>query len=469
MKQSRDFSDKGVLTTRARRRMIPLIRCPIPARVKNFLQGMGKPYPRGSLARWICGGQTLMSKKVAVAALLLIIIGAFVAGRYTVEPRLGPLYEGEDPMAKLQLRSGTGAISPARNQLIGVNVESVERNSGLRMIRTTGRVVEEDNRVYRLMAATVGRQDPRMLLLQRSDPLQAVVDSVRKRNLGISALLLVLLAINMSLVIVASSRAQSLAKLKMDFVASISHELRTPLSVIFSAGENIRDGFVSGESNLTHYGSIVTGQARQLMDLVDRILFFASIHSGKYQYNLRPLQVSEIFQRVRRTTAGLMIEEDACNVKEQMEPDLPCVLGDLSAVCGCLENLITNAIKFSGRDHCICVSATLHEIDNHRKEIWFGVEDHGIGISSSELQHIFEPFYRSPEVAAAQIHGTGLGLSLAKRLAKVMGGRISVTSEVGVGSVFTLHLAAAREGATSTGAPNCSMRQFVPGEHVQLL
>jgi signal transduction histidine kinase len=420
-----------------------LMRCPIPARVKNFLQVWERSTPGGSLASWICGGKTFMSKTMAVGAVLLIIVGAFVAGRYTVRPRLESRYEGEDSMAKLLLPSGTDSIGPARKQLISIQGGSVEKNSELRMIRSTGRVVEDDNRVYRLMA-TEGRQDPRMLVLQRGGPLQAVIDSVRQRNLEISALLLVLLAINMSLVIVASSRAQSFAKLKMDFVASISHELRTPLTAIFSAGENIKDGFVNGEPNLTHYGSIVTSQARQLMDLVDRVLLFASIRSGKYRYNLRPLQVSEILQHVRKTAAR---QEDTYNVEEHVEPDLPCVLGDLPAVCGCLENLITNAIKYSGRDRCICVSATLHEIDNYRKEIWFSVEDHGIGVSSSELQRIFEPFYRSPEVAAAQIHGTGLGLSLAKHLAKAMRGGISVNSEVGVGSVFTLRLPAAQHSS----------------------
>jgi len=289
------------------------------------------------------------------------------------------------------------------------------------------------------------RPDPWVLVLQhRTGPLQAVVDQVRRRNLAISALVLLLLAINMGFVVVAGFRAQNFARLQMDFVASISHELRTPLAAIFSAGENIKDGFVSGQSNLTHYGSIVISQARQLMNLVDRILLFATIRSGKDRYNLRSLQVSELLQRVRKDTAGLIIEEDAYTIEAQVEPDLPCVRGDLSAVCGCLENLITNAIKYSERDRRIRISATLHELDNHRKEVWISVEDHGIGISSSELQHIFEAFYRSPKVAAAQIHGTGLGLSLAKHLAEAMGGRISVASEVGVGSIVTLHLPAAQ-------------------------
>jgi signal transduction histidine kinase len=307
-------------------------------------------------------------------------------------------------------------------------------------------------------------QDPWVLVLQhRNGRLQAVVNEVRRRNLTISVLVLLLLAATMVFVVVASLRAQNFARLQMEFVASISHELRTPLTAIFSAGENIKDGFVSGQSNLKQYGSIFTGQARQLMDLVDRILLFASIRSGKNQYTLRPLQVSEILQRVRKTTAGL-IEEGAYTVEEQVEPSLPCAVGDLSAVCGCLENLITNALKYSGRSRRIRIFATVHEMDNQKKEIRISVQDYGIGIGSSELPHIFEPFYRSPKVAAAQIHGTGLGLFLVEHLAEAMGGRLSVVSEVGVGSIFTLHLPAAQAQDWELSAVNSRSDEVMRNE-----
>jgi signal transduction histidine kinase len=197
------------------------------------------------------------------------------------------------------------------------------------------------------------------------------------------------------------------------------------------------------------------------MDHVDRILLFASIRSGKDQYNLRPLQISDILQRVRKTTAALVTEDGAYTVEEQVEPNLPCVIGDLFAVCACVENLVTNALKYSERDRRIRISATLHEIGKHTKEIWISVEDHGIGISSSDLQHIFEPFYRSPKVAAAQIHGTGLGLSLAKHLAEAMGGRLSVASEVGVGSVFTLQLPAAQAQESELSAVSSTIDEVM--------
>jgi len=236
----------------------------------------------------------------------------------------------------------------------------------------------------------------------------------------------------------------------MEFVASVSHELRTPLAAIFSASENIKDGFVQEKQDLKFYGSILTSQARRLIDLVDRILLFASTRSGKTQYVLRSLKVPDILQAVRKNVTEV-IEEAGCILDEQIEPGLPPVSGDLSAVCACLQNLIANAIKYGGEERWIGLSATCHETDKQAKEIRLSVQDHGEGISRLELPQIFEPFYRSPKVVAAQIHGTGLGLALAKRIAEALGGRISVVSELGVGSTFTLHLRATEEQEMNSG------------------
>ena len=280
---------------------------------------------------------------------------------------------------------------------------------------------------------------PWILVIQRrASPLQDVINGVRQKNLAVSVFLLFLLAITMAVLTMAGIRAQKFNKLQMDFVASVSHELRTPLTAIFSAAENIRDGVIHGKSDLADYGSMVMSQSRQLMEYVDRILLFASIRSGKDRYNIRPLQIPEILERVHRNMATLIIEA-SCTIEQVIEPGLPCVLGDQLAVCSCLENLITNAIKYGGTDRRIRISACLQTTENG-KEVAISVQDRGIGIHSSELKQIFEPFYRSPEATRAQIPGTGLGLSVCKHLAEAMGGRLSVNSEVGVGSVFTLHL-----------------------------
>ncbi len=273
----------------------------------------------------------------------------------------------------------------------------------------------------------------------RTGPLQAVISRVRQRNLTVSAFVLLLLALNIGFMTVAGFRAQHFARLQMDFVASVSHELRTPLTAIFSAGENLKDGVVTENSSLRHYGELIVSQARQLMKNVDRVLLFASLRSGKERYSMRAIDVSKILQQVRNDTSALLLEE-SCTLEQHVDPAVRYVLADPLAVSSCLENLVTNAIKYSADDRRIHLTADLEWSEKRGYEVAINVEDHGIGIGSSELKQIFEPFYRSPRAVASQIHGTGLGLSLAKHLAEAMNGSLTVVSKVGVGSVFTLRL-----------------------------
>jgi signal transduction histidine kinase len=235
------------------------------------------------------------------------------------------------------------------------------------------------------------------------------------------------------------------AKLQMDFVTSISHELRTPLAVIRSAAENIADGVVGGKEQLAKYGSVIRNQSRQITDLVNEILLFASTRNEKHRYTVRPLQVSEIIGLAIENTAELIREADFV-VEQHVEPDLPYLTGDLSALSQCLQNLIGNALKYSGQSRWICIRACLDETRiPANREIQIFVQDRGIGIDKSEVAHIFEPFYRSPAVSAAQIHGTGLGLPLAKSIAEAMNGKLTVDSKLGIGSTFTLHLPIAKQ------------------------
>jgi signal transduction histidine kinase len=297
--------------------------------------------------------------------------------------------------------------------------------------------------------------EPWILLLQhRTGPLEVIATSIWRRNLMIGSIVLLLLAFGMVLILFASRRAQKLAKLQLDFVASVSHALLTPLAAIYCTGENVIDGLVQTKTEWMAHGSIITSQASQLIDLVKQILLFASTENGTNRYTLRPLQVLGILQSVRKNVA-VLVEGNGFNIEQQVQAGLPSVMGDLSALSQCLQNLILNAVKYSGRNRWIGISASIHETENHHKEVRISVQDHGSGISSSELPHIFEPFYRSPKVVDAQIHGTGLGLAVAKRIAEAMGGKLSVTSEVGVGSTFTLHLPVPRKS-------DADMAIFVP-------
>lgn len=243
--------------------------------------------------------------------------------------------------------------------------------------------------------------------------------------------------------------AVQLAQLQMDFVTSISHELRTPLAVIRSAAENIADGVVEGKDQLSKYGSVIRNQSRQITDLVNQILLYASTRDRKSRYLLRPLSVSEIIGSVVDNTAEL-VRAAHFTVEQHVEPDLPYVMGDLAALSQCLQNLVGNAVKYGGTARWVGIRAFRDTIRTHEIEIW--VQDRGIGIDTTDIMRIFEPFYRSPSVSAAQIHGTGLGLPLAKSIAEAMGGRLSVESKLGAGSVFVLHLPVAKDQGSSVGA-----------------
>ena len=120
-------------------------------------------------------------------------------------------------------------------------------------------------------------------------------------------------------------------------------------------------------------------------------------------------------------TAGL-IRTAGFHVEQQIEPNLPRIVGDLPALSQCVQNLITNALKYGSEQKWIGIQARLTEHGLTGKEVQISVSDRGIGIAPEELRHIFEPFYRSPSVTAAQIHGTGLGLPLAKSIVEAMNG-----------------------------------------------
>ena len=241
--------------------------------------------------------------------------------------------------------------------------------------------------------------------------------------------------------------ALQLASLQMDIVASVSHELRTPITAILSAGENFRDGLILGEDGVKEHGSIITGQARQLKSLVDQVLIYAAAVKDRPWHDVTLVHTSDLINDAL-SKASVLLREGEFTVGHEIAPDLPPVAGDLSLLSQCLQNLIANAVKYSGQSRWVGISADLVRTGLSSAEVQISVHDHGLGIASADLSHVFEPFYRGRRSVQAQIRGTGLGLSIAKRCAEAFGGHLTVASQEGVGSVFTLHLPA-RESALS--------------------
>lgn len=281
-----------------------------------------------------------------------------------------------------------------------------------------------------------------LLLKHHAGSLDAVVASARRRNLAVSFGILLLLAASIAMILVSTNRARNLARQQMEFVAGVSHELRTPLAVIRSAGENLADGVIGEKQQIQRYGKLIATEGRRLTDMVEQILEFSGIHSGRKNYHLRPAPVVDIVDHAI-TACHAMIEEGGFEITKEIERDLPMVAADEAALSRSLQNLLTNAMKYSANSRRIEIKASSRKAGN-KQQVEITVADSGLGIEADDLPHIFEPFYRGREATAAQIHGSGLGLSLVKQIVEAHNGSVSVQSEVGKGSAFMLRLPAVK-------------------------
>jgi signal transduction histidine kinase len=286
---------------------------------------------------------------------------------------------------------------------------------------------------------------------RRGGPLGAFVADMQRRGLALSFGALFLLVLSLSMLVITAVRAQRLARLQMDFVTAVSHEFRTPLTIIGSAADNIASGVVEGRVQVQEYGSVIGEQASRLSGLVERVLLFAATRDGQQRYVVESLPPAEVIDAALASAEGL-IRAAQFTIERDVPADLPPIVGERMAVSQCVENLITNALKYSRDEHWIGIRARVVEEPRGERIVQISVSDRGIGIAAEDLFHIFDPFYRSPSVRRSQIHGTGLGLALAKQVAESMGGTLTVDSEPGRGSTFTLSLRCASASAAH-GAP----------------
>ncbi len=280
-----------------------------------------------------------------------------------------------------------------------------------------------------------GGDSPWTLQVQHvAGSLDAYLASSLRRSLAIDFGLLFLLAAAIAAIIISAQRAKMLARRQVEFVSSVSHEFRTPLAVIYSAGENLADGVTKEIGQVARYGELIKGEGKKLNGMVEQILDFAGANSGRKQYNFVETNLSDVVEdalsECRSLLEGKEIKVDT-NISDSIQP----IQADRAALSGAIQNLIVNSVKYGNGAKWLKVSA-----ENGGGKIKISVEDRGIGISKSDLKQIFEPFYRSQAVVNAQIHGNGLGLSLVKQVAEAHGGKVKATSELKIGSQFTIEI-----------------------------
>jgi signal transduction histidine kinase len=280
----------------------------------------------------------------------------------------------------------------------------------------------------------------RLVVRHRAGPVDAVVAAARRRNLAVGAGTLALLAASAVLIVVSAQRSRQLADRQLEFVAGVSHELRTPLSVICSAGENLADGVVAEAGMVRQYGRLVRDEGRRLAEMVEQVLDLAGTYSGRRRWRLEEVSVLEILAESMAAVVPAL-REAGVKVESDVEPGLPRVRADKAALSRAVQNLLQNAICHGGEGGWVGLRAGLSR-DIGQAEIVITVEDRGPGVPTSEVGHIFEPFFRGTRALQRQVHGTGLGLSLVKRIVEAHGGTVGVKTEVGRGSAFTISLPA---------------------------
>jgi PAS domain S-box-containing protein len=233
------------------------------------------------------------------------------------------------------------------------------------------------------------------------------------------------------------SGISAMDKLRDDFLSMVSHELKAPLSSLLMQISVVLDGLAG---DLTEKQKDLLGKSKEktkgMITLVNDILDYRRIQEGKSIQKIENLDMAEILKRTVELMR-LSAEEKGVGLTLDIADDLPSFNGDRGGIQAIFVNLISNAIKYTAKEGSVHVS-----LDHAGKDIRFKVVDDGIGIPPSDLDRIFEKFYRIKTDETRSISGSGLGLSIVKGIVDAHGGSIHVESEVGKGTVFIVSLPA---------------------------
>ena len=287
-----------------------------------------------------------------------------------------------------------------------------------------------------------GQSRWRLLVRHQAGSLEAVVSRARFQNLATSLGVLLLIVATVGTLLRFSRRAQQLAETQMNFVAGVSHELRTPLTVIRTAAFNLRGKLANRPEQVERYGKLIQDESEKLGALVEQVLRFAGTRAGHVIREREPVAVETLIDE-GICSSGVALDASGIVVEKHIEPGLPVVLADELALKYAIQNLVDNAVKYgTGASNWICISAA-RSADRNGAMIEIRVADKGPGIPPEEQKHIFDPFFRGRRAVHDQVHGTGLGLSLVKKIVEAHGGTISLHSEPMQGAEFLLRLPAA--------------------------
>jgi signal transduction histidine kinase len=225
-----------------------------------------------------------------------------------------------------------------------------------------------------------------------------------------------------------------LNKLKSEFISNVSHELKSPLTSIRMMTEMLHHNRVQTEVRKSSYYMAMLEESEHLSHLIDNILDFSRMEDDRKKYELTDMDMDELISKFIESTLK-SLPDNSFDIRYICPEKVPVIKADKDSILQVLYNLVDNAIKFSGKSRQIDISLSYGD-----NEILICVKDYGIGIPFRDKEKIFDRFYRSEESQRMRIRGSGIGLTIVKKITEAHGGTIDIESEVGKGSLFTVRI-----------------------------
>jgi two-component system phosphate regulon sensor histidine kinase PhoR len=324
----------------------------------------------------------------------------------------------------------TETLAKKLNEAAGTDFNlAVFSNAGDRLIFSTGSVNPNNRRqskqLWLLPSYSIAIQ-------MRETTIEGLARERFNRSMTLLIIVNAVVVIGVIVMYRSVRREIELARLKSDFVSNVSHELRTPLSLIRMFGETLQMNRIRSEEQRQEYYETIVRETDRLSRLVNKVLDFSRMESGRKEFQLVPTNLSEIVKTTIERYASYLKSEGfvvTCSYAEHV----PMVSADAAAVQDALFNLLDNAAKYSDVEKRITVET---KTDAHY--VYIEVEDRGIGIAMEHQKRIFDKFYRVSGGLVHKTKGSGLGLALVQGIMDAHHGKITVESAVGKGTKFRL-------------------------------